>query len=417
MEPERARHHLETRLVHGDCLQPEGSRPTLPPLHLTTAFDFDSAERMEAVFAQQVDDSYYTRMGNPTVEALEQRITETLEAAGTVALASGMTAITMGLLNMLQSGDEVIASPYLFGGTYTLFTRVLTRLGIVTHMVDPADPAAWEARIGPNTKALFMEAIANPAAVVPDFSVFQAMAGRHGIPLVVDATLVTPYLYDAEAMGADLLMFSASKFLAGSASTISGLVVETGRFPWHDSPRFDFSQQKKAGQGAYLARLRKEMMAAIGPVLSPLSAYLLLTGMETLPLRLEKQCANTERTASFLREHPKVVTVNYPGLPDHPAHEVTRRQFRGRFGSLLSFTLADKAACFRFINALRLILRSANLGDTRTILLHPASTIYSTLWKHEQEETGVTDDLIRLSLGVEHPEDILADLEQALRAA
>ena len=158
-------------------------------------------------------------------------------------------------------------------------------------------------------------------------------------------------------------------------------------------------------------------MAAIGPVLSPLSAYLLLTGMETLPLRLEKQCANTERTASFLREHPKVVTVNYPGLPDHPAHEVTRRQFRGRFGSLLSFTLADKDACFRFINALRLILRSANLGDTRTILLHPASTIYSTLWKHEQEETGVTDDLIRLSLGVEHPEDILADLEQALRAA
>ncbi len=290
-------------------------------------------------------------------------------------------------------------------------------MGIVPVFFDPRDPAAFEARIGPHTKALFLEALANPAMVVPDFSAYRDMADRHGLPLVVDATLLTPLLYDPRAVDADLLVFSASKYLAGPASTIAGLVVDTGRFPWHRSPRHDFSDFRAEGQGAYLLRLRRQLMSSIGPCLSPLSAYLLLTGLETLPLRLERQCDNTGQAAVFLREHPRVETVHYPGLPDHPAHAVSGAQFRGRFGALLSFALPDKAACFRFLNALRLVRRSTNLGDTRTLAIHPASTIYSSLWQHEREQAGVGEGLIRLSLGIEHVDDILADLEQALRLA
>ena len=414
---EREARHLETLLVHGRWEEVDGDRPTLPPIHLTTAHDFASAERMEAIFARREEGHYYSRMSNPTVEALERRITDSCGAAGTLALASGMSAIMLGMMNMLRAGDEMIASPCLFGGTYTLFARVLSGLGIVTHFADPSDPAAWEALIGPNTRALFTEAVANPAMVVPDFAALRALADRHGLPLVVDATLLTPYLYDPEAMQADLLMFSATKYLAGPASTVAGLVVDTGRFPWHRSEMHPFTELKAEGQGAYMARLRRQMMSSVGPCLSPLSAYLLLTGMETLPLRLERQCDNAERAAVFLREHPAVKAVHFPGLPDHPAHELCKRQFRGRFGAMVSFTLADKEACFRFINALRLVRRSANLGDTRSLVIHPASTIHSALWQHEREQAGVTEDLIRFSLGIEHCEDVLADLDQALRAA
>ena len=237
------------------------------------------------------------------------------------------------------------------------------------------------------------------------------------MPLLLDASLLTPVLYDGTAAAADVLFFSATKYLAGPASTVAGLIVDTGRFPWHDAQRFDFTDFKGAGQGAYLARLRRQLMAAVGPCLSPMAAFLLLTGLETLSLRLDRQCDNAERAAAYLREHPKVREVRYPGLPDHPAHALCRAQYRGRFGAVLAFSLANKAACFRFLNALRLVRRCTNLGDTRSLAIHPASTIYGNFWKHEQEQAGVTEGLIRFSLGVEHPEDLLADLEQALEAA
>jgi O-acetylhomoserine (thiol)-lyase len=425
------RWHLDTRLVHGaqrDGVQRSGvaasaehpgalASATLPPVVMSTAFDFARAEDMEAVFAGREEAPYYSRMGNPTVDALERRVTELCGGAGTLALASGMSAIATGLLGLLRAGDELIASPYLFGGSYVLFTRTLPALGITVHLADPADPAAWEARVGPRTRALFLEALANPAMVVPDLAAFRALAERHGLPLLLDASLLTPLLYDGAAAPADVLFFSATKYLAGPASTIAGLVVDTGRFPWHTSARHDLEDFKGAGQGAYLAKLRRQLMAAVGPCLSPMTAFLLLNGLETLSLRLERQCDNAERCAAFLREHPKVRAVRYPGLPEHPAHALCKAQYRGRFGAVLAFELADKAACFRFLNALRLVRRSTNLGDTRSLALHPASTIYGTLWKHEQEQAGVSERLIRFSLGIEHAADILADLEQALAAA
>ncbi|HKI99500.1 MAG TPA: PLP-dependent transferase [bacterium] len=409
--------HIETTLVHGAAGTGGEPGATLPPVTLSTSFAHGSAEEMEAAFAGHNEAPLYSRLQNPTVAALEQRVTEACGASGAVAVASGMTAISLGLLTLLQAGDELIASPYLFGGTYTLLTRTLAELGITTHFVDPREPGQAEALIGPRTRAVFLEAIANPAMIVPSFRAWRALCDAHGLALLVDATLLTPCLYDAKAIEADVLFFSASKYLAGAASTVGGLIVDTGRCDWPAWPGPALRDFHKGQPTAFLSKLRKRQLAAVGPCLSPMNAFLLLTGLETLPLRLERQCENAARAAAFLVEHPKVGTVLYPGLPSHPAHILSGAQFRGRFGSLLSFTLADKAACFRFLNACRLVGRVTNLGDTRTLALHPASTIYATFWKHEQEQVGVTEDLIRLSLGIEHPVDILADLEQALAAA
>ncbi len=416
MSKQPSKWHIETTLVHG----PGGDGsfgPTLPPIALSTAYDHATAEEMEAIFAGKAQGLVYSRLQNPTVAALEQRIAAACGAAGALAVASGMSAISLTLQALLRSGDEVLASPCLFGGTFTLLNRTLRELGITTHFIDPADPASAEPHIGPTTRAVFLEAIANPAMVVPDFAAWRRLCDRHGLPLLVDATLLTPVLFDAEALGADVAFFSASKFLAGAASIVGGLVVDTGRCPWHTLGNPALEDYRRAGQGALLAKLRSRMMADVGPTLSPMNAFLILIGLESLPLRLERQCDNALAVATYLAEHPRVTGVRYPGLPDDPAHARSAAQFRGHFGSLLSFTLADKAACFRFLNRLQLAQRVINLGDTRTLANHPASTIYGTFWKHEQELAGVPDTLIRFSLGIEHPADILADLEQALEAA
>ena len=408
--------HIETTLVHGTG--GDGSfGATLPPITFSTAYDHATAEEMEAIFAGKAQGLVYSRLQNPTVAALERRIAAACGAPGALAVASGMAAIALTLQALLRSGDEVLASPNLFGGTFTLLNRTLRDAGITTHFIDPADPASAEPRIGPTTRAVFLEAIANPAMVVPDFAAWRRLCDRHGLPLLVDATLLTPVLFDADALGADLAFFSASKFLAGAASVVAGLVVDTGRFPWHTQGGPALQDYRSAGQGALLAKLRSRMMADVGPTLSPMNAFLILIGLESLPLRLERQCTNALAVARTLAAHPRVTGVRYPGLPDDPAHARSAAQFRGRFGSLLSFTLADKAACFRFLNRLQLVQRVINLGDTRTLANHPASTIYGTFWKHEQELAGVPDTLIRFSLGIEHPADILADLEQALQAA
>jgi len=409
--------HLETRLVHGAGGAAGQRGATLPPIALSTSFDHASAEEMAAAFAGQSDAPLYSRVQNPTVAALEARIAEACEAPGALALASGMSAISLGLLTLLRAGDAVLASPYLFGGTYTLFTRTLAELGIQTHFVDPCDPAAAEAQVGPRTRLVFLEAIANPAMVVPDFAAWRAFCDRHGLVLAADATLLTPCLYDRSALPADVLFFSASKYLAGAASTVGGLIVDTGRCPWAEHEALGLADFRKAQPTPLLGKLRAQQMLAVGPCLSPMSAFLLLAGMESLALRLERQCDNAGRAAAYLAEHPKVQAVHFPGLPTHPQHALSRGQFRGRFGSVLSFTLADKAACFRFLNACKLVRRVTNLGDTRTMALHAASTIYGTFWPHEREQVGVGEGLIRLSLGIEHPADILADLEQALGAA
>lgn len=408
----------DTVLVHGRDGTAWAHGATLPPVVYATAFQHATAEGMEAAFAGQADDPLYSRLGNPTVAALEARVSEACEARGCLAVASGMSALSLVLLGLLRAGDEVVASRLLFGGTYTLLTRTLAQWGVTTHLVHPADPAAAEAHVNERTRLVLLEAIANPAMVVPHLAEWRALCDRHGLPLVLDATLLTPYLYDNAALGADVAVFSASKFLAGAASGIGGLVVDTGRMDWRGCARLEavLGEARQAGDAALLVRLRKRLMADVGPCLAPMNAFLLLTGLETLGLRLERQCANAESVAAYLAAHPRVLSVAYPGLVGHPQHALAARQFRGRYGSVLSFTLADKAACFRFLNALRMVRRVTNLGDTKTLALHPASTIYGTLWAHEQAEVGVSEGMVRLSLGIEHPDDIVADLAQALEA-
>ncbi len=351
------------------------------------------------------------------MEALEQRVTEICGAAGTLALASGMSAIGLALLSLLRPGDEVIAGNCLFGGTYTLLSQTLAEQGVVTHFVNERDPAAAEARFNARTRAVFLEAIANPAMTVPPLPAWHSLCAERGVPLLLDATLLTPALWSAENAPADVVFFSASKFMAGAASSLAGLVVDTGRFPWHTHAERGLDAFRRKGQGAFIAKLRKQQMAAVGPALSPMTAFLLLTGLETLSLRLERQCANAERVAAWLAGQPQVRHVHYPGLSQHPDHALSRAQYGGRHGSVLSFEVADKPAAFRMLNACRLVRRVTNLGDTRTLAVHPASTIYGTLWPHEQLQLGVTPGMVRLSLGIEHAADLIADLEQALAQA
>lgn len=408
------RNRIQTRLIHGAAAVPDAGGATLPPLVYSTAFAHGSAEEMEAVFVDKQPGHLYSRLQNPTVQELEARVTDACGARGTQALASGMSAITLGLLAMLKAGDRILSSRYLFGGSHTLFQRTLPQLGICTDYFDPREPKAAAELITPDTKAVFLEAIANPAMVVPDFSIYRDLCGEHGIPLVVDASLLTPYLFDAETLGADVAFFSASKYLAGPASTIGGLIVDTGRFAWHESDKVDLGDYRKQGGAAYLTKLRKELMAGVGPALAPMNAFLLMLGMETLPLRLDRQGANARTVAEFLAGHAKVREVRFPGLPGDEFHELATGQFRGSGGAVMALRLHGKAQCFTFLNRLQLVKRALNLGDTKSIALHPASTIYGTLWPVEREELGVTEDMIRFSVGLEDPEDIIADLRQAL---
>ncbi|MDH4120694.1 MAG: PLP-dependent transferase [Deltaproteobacteria bacterium] len=405
---------LDTRLIHGQGEPHLEDGDLVPPVSFSSAFEHPTAERLEEIFAGKQTGYLYSRLQNPTVDRLEKRITAACGGRGALAMASGMSAITLGLLGLLKAGDEIITGRHLFGGTFTLLDKTLPPLGITTRFVEAQTPAQAETVAGPATRLVLLEAIANPALTVPDFAAWRKFCDERGLPLLVDATFLTPVLLDNQIVQADVVFFSTTKFFSGAATTLGGIVVDMGRMNWETRKDPGLADFRKAKEGAYLAKLRRRLMMDIGPALSPMSAFLQLIGMETLPLRLERQCANALAAARHLAAHPKVKSVVYPGLPGHPSHALAAQQFQGRFGSMLAFTLPDKAACFRFLNALKLARRSTNLGDTKTLALHPASTIYGGYWPHELEQVGVSEGMIRFSLGIESPQDILADLDQAL---
>ena len=408
---------LETLLVHGAEPGPGDNvgTPTLPPVQYSTAFYHETAESLEQAFKGVGDTVYYSRMRNPTVQALEQRMAQACRAPSAVATTTGMAAISTTLMAMLKTGDELIAGPHLFGGSYALFTKTLVDFGITVRFADPTDVGSVAALINDKTRGVYVEAIANPQMTVPDFPGLKALCAEHGLPLLVDATLLTPVLLDSERIGADMVFFSATKYLAGAASVVAGMAVDTGRYPWHDNPRIDLGDLKAQGQGALIAKIRKQMFGSMGPSLSAMNAFMLMAGMESLPLRLERMSENALKIAAFLDGHPKVDSVLFPGLPAHPYHGRCKDLFGG-FGTILTFNLKDKATCFRMQNALRIVRRATNLGDTRSLAIHPASTIYGTLFPHQLAEVGVTEQMIRLSVGIEHVDDLIADLDQALEA-
>ncbi len=405
----------ETKLIHGGFGPDDKTGATAMPIVQSTAFAYRSAEDIEAVFAGREAGFLYSRIANPTVSAFEARITALEDGLGAIAVSSGMAAVSSLVLALAGSGDEIVAGSSLFGGTYSLFRHTLSRYGIGVRFVHPRNPAAFRDAIGDATRLVFVETIGNPKLDVPDIAAIAAVTRERGVPLVVDSTVTTPLLVQPKRLGADLIVHSTSKFINGHGNAIGGIIIDAGTFDW-SSPRFPHLAPFRArvGQFALLAALRNRICRDFGCCLAPFNAFLLNMGIETLGVRMERHCSNAARVAAFLATHPKVAETGYPGLDTHPDHDLANRQFGGRYGALVSIRLGTREPCFRFINSLRLAKNLANLGDTRTLVMHPASTICRDLNATERLAMGVTDDLVRLAVGIEDPADILDDIERGL---
>jgi len=409
-----SRFRFDTLLIHGGTVAgPSGA--TKAPIVQSSAFAYASAEELEDIFKGRAIGQVYTRIGNPTLESLEKRLTVIEDGIATIVTASGMAAITTAVMAVVRSGDEILSSASLFGGTYSLFRDTLSNYGITTRFVDPTDLAALEASVTDATRLIFVETIGNPKMDVPDIAAFAAIAGKHGVPLMVDATVSTPYLARMKELGADLIIHSTSKFINGTANSIGGAIVDCGSFNWQSDkfPHFE-PYYKKYRNFAFSARTRKLIHKDFGACAAPLNSFLLGEGLETLALRMERHCSNAMRLARFLAAHEKVSWVNYPGLPDSPFFEVATRQFKGRYGGVLTFGLADKVSAFRLINGLRLAKNLANIGDTKTLVIHPASTICADYDAEVKALMGVSEELVRVSVGIEDIDDIQEDFGAAL---
>ena len=405
---------IETLLIHGGLeLGPAGA--TTVPIVQSSSFAHGTAEALEDIFRGRKAGHIYTRLGNPTTEGLERRLALLEGGVAAVATASGMAAIATAAMTILRNGDEVLASSSLFGGTFSLFRDTLSNYGINARFVDPIDLAALEEAVSEKTRLIFVETIGNPKMDVPDISAISAIARGAGIPLMVDATVTSPYLSRGRDLGADLVVHSTSKFINGTGSVIGGAIIDSGTFNW-ESPLFPHFAPFVARyrQFAFTARLRKLMHKDFGACAAPMNSFLLTEGIETLALRMERHCSNALELARFLRAHPNVAWVNYPGLEDSPFHEVAARQFGNRFGGLLTFGLQDRETAFRFINGLRLAKNLANIGDAKTLVIHPASTICCDYSPEQRRLLGVTDELVRVSAGLEHSGDIIGEFSHSL---
>ena len=409
-----SRLRFDTKLIHGGTsLGPSGA--TKPPIVQASAFAYNTAEELEDIFKGRAIGQVYTRIGNPTLESLEKRLAVIEDGIAAVVTSSGMSAITTAVMAVVRSGDEILSSSSLFGGTYSLFHDTLANYGIKTRFFDPSDLQALEDGVNDSTRLIFVETIGNPKMDVPDIEAFSALAKKHGIPLMVDATVSTPYLARMRDLGADIIIHSTSKYINGTANSIGGAIIDAGSFTWQ-SDKFPHFEQffRKYRNFAFTARVRKLIHKDFGACAAPFNSFLSGEGLETLALRMERHCSNALRLAQFLYSHEKVAWVNYPGLPDSPFHEVAKRQFDGRFGGLLTFGLADKAAAFRLINGLKLAKNLANIGDTKTLVIHPASTICADYTPEVNALMGVSEELVRVSVGIEDPVDILEDFAAAL---
>ena len=418
----------ETLAIHAGQIPDAATGARALPIYQTTSFVFDSADHAASLFNLQTFGNVYSRLSNPTVAALEERVAALEGGRAAVASASGMAAEAMALMTILQAGDHVVAAGALYGGSITMLAVNLKKFGIETSFVDATDPAAFAAAMRPNTRAVFAETLGNPSLVVLDVAAVADVAHAHGVPLVVDNTVPSPFLCNPLALGADVVVHSATKYLAGHGTTLGGVVVESGRFPW-DNGKFPGMTEPSTGYHGvkfyetfgdfgFSMRCRLECLRVFGAALSPTSAWQILQGVETLPLRMERHCANALSVARFLQAHPAVSWVNYPGLPEHPQHALLQRQMRGASG-LLSFGVnGGEAAGVRFIEGAQFMSHLVNIGDTRTLISHPASTTHRQLDASQLVAAGVGPDMVRISVGLEHIDDILWDIDQALcRAA
>ncbi len=419
--------HPETLAIHAGQIPDSSTGARALPIYQTTSFVFDSADHAASLFNLQTFGNVYSRLSNPTVAALEERVAALEGARAAVACASGMAAETLALTTLLQSGDHVVAAGALYGGSVTMLAVNLRKFGIETTFVDATKPEAFAAAMRPNTRAVYAETLGNPSMVVLDIQAIADVAHAHGVPLIVDNTVPSPYLCNPVKHGADIVIHSATKYLAGHGTTLGGVVVEAGTFPW-DNGKFPGMTEPSPGYHGvkfyetfgnfgFTMRCRMEGLRVFGASLAPTSAWQILQGVETLPLRMERHCSNALALARYLKDDPRVSWVNYPGLEDHPQHELMKRQMRGASGLLAFGVKGGAEAGVRFIEGAQFMSHLVNIGDTRTLISHPASTTHRQLDESQQLAAGVLPDMIRISVGLEHIEDILWDVDQALARA
>lgn len=405
---------FNTKLLHGKAVTRYADGSTIPPISQVSAFSYETAEELEKVFSGRAPGFAYTRIGNPSVDAFERRIAELEGGKAAVACSSGMSAVTLSLLNILGAGDEVIAGSGLFGGTIDLFGD-LKAFGITTRYVKHITVEEIAPLITDRTKAVFGELIGNPGLDVIDLRRVSDFTHSRGIPLIIDSTTATPYLIQPFEYGADIVVHSSSKYINGGGNSISGVIVDSGNFQFDPERYPGFEKYRQFGPFAYLAKLRNGIWRNMGGCLAPMNAYLNTIGMETLGLRMKYICGNALALALAL-DQIEGVTVNYPALPGNPYEALVKRQFGGKGGAILTLRVGSRERAYRLMNALKYALNATNIGDVRTLVIHPASTIYLHSPAQARADAGVTDDLIRVSVGIEDTEDLIEDFTQAIKS-
>jgi len=417
----------ETIAVHGGYRPDPTTRAVAVPIYQTVAYAFDDTQHGADLFDLKVPGNIYTRIMNPTTDVLEQRVAALEGGIAALALASGQAAVTYAILTIAEAGDNIVSSSTLYGGTYNLFAHTLPQYGITTRFANPSDLAAFEAQIDDRTKAIFAESVGNPLGNITDIAALAELAHRHGLPLIVDNTVPSPYLLRPIEHGADIVVQSLTKYLGGHGTSLGGAIIDSGKFPWAEhKARFkrlnepDVSYHgvvytEAFGPAAYIGRARVVPLRNTGAAISPFNSFQILQGIETLALRVDRIVENAVKVARYLREHAKVEWVNYAGLPDHPDHALVQKYLGGKAPGLFTFGVkGGREAGARFQDALQLFTRLVNIGDAKSLATHPASTTHRQLNPEELQKAGVREETVRLSIGIEHIDDLLADLDQAL---
>jgi O-acetylhomoserine (thiol)-lyase len=417
----------ETLAIHAGQIPDAATGARALPIYQTSSFVFDSADHAASLFNLQTFGNIYSRLSNPTVAVLEERVAALEGGRAAVASASGMAAESMALMTLLQAGDHVVAAGALYGGSVTLLSVNLRKFGISCTFVDGSSAYAFAAAVQPNTRAIYAESLGNPSMLVLDIAAIAEVAHAHGLPLIIDNTVPSPFLCNPIAHGADIVVHSATKYLAGHGTTLGGVIVESGKFPW-DNGKFPGMTEPSLGYHGvkffetfgdfgFTMRCRMENLRVYGASLSATNAWQILQGVETLPLRMERHCANAMAVAQFLKHDARIAWVNYPGLDDHPQHALMKKQMRGASGLLAFGVKGGLDQGVKFIESAKFMSHLVNIGDTRTLISHPASTTHRQLDEAQQLAAGVGPDMIRISVGLEHIDDILWDIDQALNVA
>lgn len=418
---------IDTIAVHGGQEVDPATRSRAVPIYQTTSYGFKDSDHAANLFGLAEQGNIYTRIMNPTQDVFEKRMAQLEGGVGALATASGSSAIHLAILNICEAGDEIVSSSSLYGGTYNLFVHTLKKMGITVHLVDGSDPANYEKAITDKTKLIFAEVIGNPNGDVLDIEAVAEVAHRNGIPLMVDATFTTPALCRPIEHGADIVVHSATKFIGGHGTSLGGVIIDGGKFDWEASGKFPGLTEpdpsyhglvytEALGNLAYIMKARLQLMRDLGPAIAPLNSFLLLQGLETLHLRMERHCENAQKVAEYLDQHELVEWVSYAGLPSHPSYEKAQKYLPNGKGAILTFGIkGGYDAGKRFIDSLEMFSHVANVGDAKSLVIHPASTTHSQLTDEELIQAGAPKELIRLSIGIEGIDDIIADLEQALQ--